>query len=161
MWVYLGMPIPWGVKRKCKSSGVILKMAWAQCEYILPIFPNPITLSLGSRVYRTLMVRAAGHGLVGARGVLGLRPRGSRYALAACATRSRLALRAHDLGFALAVRATRSRLGLCPDNNYMSSLITIKWIHLFCTAKSMNSSAKSMNSSAKSMNSSAKINEFI
>ncbi len=30
------MPIPWGMKRKCKSGGV---MAWAQCEYILPIFP--------------------------------------------------------------------------------------------------------------------------
>jgi hypothetical protein len=33
------MRIPWGVKRKCKSGGVILKMAAAQGEYILPIFP--------------------------------------------------------------------------------------------------------------------------
>ncbi len=35
------------------------------------------------------MVRAAGRGLVGAGGELGLRPRGSRCALAACAARSR------------------------------------------------------------------------
>jgi hypothetical protein len=72
------------------------------------------------------MVRAAGRGLVGARGVLGLRPRGSRFALAARTTRPRLALRTHDLGFALAVCATRLRLGLCPDNNEMNSFITIK-----------------------------------
>ena len=44
---------------------------------------------------------AAGRGLVGAGGVLGLRPRGSRYALTVCATRSRFALRAQGLGFAL------------------------------------------------------------
>ncbi len=35
------------------------------------------------------MVGAAGRGLVGAGGVLGLRPSGSRYALAVRATRSR------------------------------------------------------------------------
>jgi len=49
---------------------------------------------------------------------LGLRPRGSRYALIAWASPSRfwppsqLALRARGLGFALAARAMRSRLGL-------------------------------------------------
>jgi hypothetical protein len=42
-------------------------------------------------------VRAAGCGLVGAGGVLGLRPRGSRCALAAGASPSRLALRARGL----------------------------------------------------------------
>ncbi len=42
------------------------------------------------------MVRAAGRGLVGAKGVLGLRPRGLRYALAARTTHSRL-----GKGFAL------------------------------------------------------------
>jgi hypothetical protein len=72
------------------------------------------------------MVRAAGRGLVGARGVLGLFPRGLRYVLAARATRSRLALPTHKLGFALAVCVTRLRLGLCPDNNEMNSFITIE-----------------------------------
>jgi hypothetical protein len=80
------------------------------------------------------MVGAAGCSLVGAGGVLGLRPRGSRYALAARALPLRLALRAcssryvlaardlplrlvlsaRGLGFALAARAARSRL-ICTD----------------------------------------------
>jgi hypothetical protein len=48
------------------------------------------------------MVRAAGHGgLVVAGGVLGLCPRGLRYALAAWALPSRFALLAYGLGFAL------------------------------------------------------------
>ncbi len=79
----------------------------------------------------TLTVGAAGCGLVGARGVLRLCPRGlhyalatqtspsrltlcpcgSRYALAACATPSRLGLRPRGLGFALAAHALCSRLG--------------------------------------------------
>jgi hypothetical protein len=42
------------------------------------------------------MVGAAGHGLVGSGGVLGHRPRGLRYALAARALPSRFALRAHN-----------------------------------------------------------------
>ncbi len=54
----------------------------------------------GSRVYPN--VGAAGCGLVGAGGVLGLRPRGSRCALAARASPSRLA----------AARASPSRRGL-------------------------------------------------
>ncbi len=77
-------------------------------------------LSLGSRVYPN------GQGSWERPG------RGKRcacYVLAARPACSRLALRTHDLGFALAVCATRSRLGLCPDNNEMNSFITIKWIH--------------------------------
>ncbi len=42
------------------------------------------------------MVGAAGRGLVRAGGVLGLRPRGSRYVLAARALPLRFALRAHN-----------------------------------------------------------------
>jgi hypothetical protein len=60
----------------------------------------------------TLTVGAAGRGLVGAGGVLRLRPRGSHYALAARASPSRLALRPRGSGFALAARASRSRLAL-------------------------------------------------
>ncbi len=51
------------------------------------------------------MVRAAGRGLVGERDVLGLRPRGSRYALAARARHSRLGIRPRRLPYSLAVRA--------------------------------------------------------
>ena len=43
----------------------------------------------------TLTVGAAGRGLVGAGGVLGLRPRSSRYALTVRATRSRFGLHPH------------------------------------------------------------------
>ncbi len=53
------------------------------------------------------------------------------------ASPSRLALRARSMGFALAVCAMRPRFGLRPDNIYMNSFITIKWIHLFCTAKNL------------------------
>ncbi len=59
--------------------------------------------------HATLMVRAAGRGLVGAGGVLGLRPCGSRYALPVRALPSRFVLHAHSSGFALAVRITRSQ----------------------------------------------------
>ncbi len=69
--------------------------------------------------HATLTVGAARHGLVGAGGVLGLRP----------------PLRARGLGFALAVCTSPSRFSLCAHNNKMNSCITIKWIHLFCTAK--------------------------
>ena len=55
------------------------------------------------------MVGAAGHGLVGAGGVPGLRPRGSGFALAAWASTLQFVLRAHSSGFALAVRAMRSQ----------------------------------------------------
>jgi hypothetical protein len=47
------------------------------------------------------MVGAAGRGLVGAGGVLGLHPRGTCYLLAAWALPLRFALHAHSLGFAL------------------------------------------------------------
>ena len=64
-------------------------------------------------------VGAAGCGLVGAGGVLGLRPRGSRCALAARASPSQLALRAHGLRYALAARASPSQLArsrlVCTD----------------------------------------------
>ncbi len=49
----------------------------------------------------TLTVGAAGRGLVGAGGMLGLRPRGLHYALAAWALPSWFALCAQGLGFAL------------------------------------------------------------
>ncbi len=51
------------------------------------------------------MVKAAGRGLVGARGVLRLCPRGSRYVLTALATHSRLGIRPRRLRYSLAVRA--------------------------------------------------------
>ncbi len=47
------------------------------------------------------MVEAAGRGLVGARGVLGLRPRGLHYALATWDSPSPFALLACGEGFAL------------------------------------------------------------
>jgi hypothetical protein len=64
--------------------------------------------ALPSRFMLTLTVRAAGRGLVGAGGVLGLCPCGSRYALAAWALPSRFALRAHrsrSLASGFALRA--------------------------------------------------------
>jgi hypothetical protein len=55
----------------------------------------------GIKQLLTLTVRAAGCGLVGAGGVLGLYPRDSCYTLAAWALPSRFALLAHGSGFAL------------------------------------------------------------
>jgi hypothetical protein len=56
---------------------------------------------LSGQPHATLTVGAAGHGLVGAGGVLGLCPRGLCYVLTARASPSWLALRAHGLDFAL------------------------------------------------------------
>jgi hypothetical protein len=59
----------------------------------------------------TLTVGAAGGGLVGAGGVLRLRPRSLHYALAARALPSRLGLCPRGSRYALAARASPSRLG--------------------------------------------------
>jgi hypothetical protein len=68
--------------------------------YTLRVGAVGCTLTVRAVGY-TLTVGVAGHGLVKAGGVLGLRPRGARYALVARALPSRFALHTHGLGFAL------------------------------------------------------------
>ncbi len=73
------------------------------------------------------MVRAAGRGLVGAWGVLRLRPHGSRYALAARASPSWFALLARGLGFAL---TTIIWIHLLQLNGFIYFALQNLWIHL-------------------------------
>jgi hypothetical protein len=64
--------------------------------------------------HATLTVGAAGHGLVGAGGEVGLCPRSSCCTVAACTARSQLILRARS---ALAARAAYLRLLFCTAKN--------------------------------------------
>jgi hypothetical protein len=74
----------------------------------------------------TLTVGAAGRGMVGAGGVLRLRPCSLHYALAARATPSRLGFHPRGSRYALATRALPSRLGFALAAHAMRSRLGLQ-----------------------------------